>query len=224
MHVCVLAEEQLQSNPGTLGLSALKPAIEWVNLSRVEVNLLKNRIEIGLAVCTLPLVFLGQVALIFPILFFNYIRIKYVSNFFLKYLFKHLNLWMKENLPAGVYEFTLFVWLRNYLESFVVFDNGKPKPKEESFQDQDARQGVQGNQKPAHRPDGQGASRVQGREADTDALGEDQHYSERIFADMIASNFKYPKGFEPTSGEYPDLDEMMDDGADVEEVSADDLD
>lgn len=59
MHVCVLADEQLQSNPGTVGLSALKPAIDWVNLSRVEVNLFKNKIEIGLALCTLPLVFAG---------------------------------------------------------------------------------------------------------------------------------------------------------------------
>jgi hypothetical protein len=38
---------------------------------------------------------------------------------------------------------------------------------------------------------------------------------------MIASNFKYPKGFEPS--EFPDLDED-EDGPDIEEVSADDLD
>lgn len=50
---------------------------------------------------------------------------------------------------------------------------------------------------------------------------EQKHNSERIFADMIASNFKYPKGFEP-SNELPNLDE--DEGPDIEEISADDLD
>lgn len=131
---------------------------------------------------------------------------------------------MKESLPAGVYDFVLFVWLRNYLHSFVVFDHEKQKEKEETFQEAKSKQGVQGNQNTTSRKGGQAASRVQGREAEADGVGEDKHYSERIFADMIANNFKYPKGFEPTSGEYPDLDEFMGEGPDVEEVSADDLD
>lgn len=80
MHVCILADEQLVSNPDTPGLSILQPLIEYVNLSRIELNMIKNKIEIGIALLVFPLVFTGQVALIFPILYFQYIRIKYVSN------------------------------------------------------------------------------------------------------------------------------------------------
>lgn len=45
--------------------------------------------------------------------------------------------------------------------------------------------------------------------------------SQRIFADMIAANFKYPKGFEP-SKEMPDM--FTDEGPEIEEVGSDDLD
>lgn len=45
--------------------------------------------------------------------------------------------------------------------------------------------------------------------------------SQRIFADMIAANFKYPKGFEP-SKDMPDM--FKDEGPEIEEVGSSDLD
>jgi hypothetical protein len=48
----------------------------------------------------------------------------------LKFLFKYFNIWLKVNLPSSIYDFGLFVWLRNYLHSFVVFVNQKDKKKD----------------------------------------------------------------------------------------------
>lgn len=84
MHVCVMADSQLKSNPNTLGLSALKGAIDYVNLRRIEFSLIKNKIEVFLALIALPSVFMAQAALIFPIMYFQYIRVKYVSNHIMK--------------------------------------------------------------------------------------------------------------------------------------------
>ena len=57
-------------------------------------------------------------------------------------------------------------------------------------------------------------------------MGKEQaDHSQRIFADMIANNFKYPKGFEPTK-DMPNLDifDQPADGPHIEEVGSDDLD
>lgn len=56
MHVCVMAEDQLEQNPETIGLSALQEYIEWVNHSRVEMAIFKCKCEILVAVFSIPFV------------------------------------------------------------------------------------------------------------------------------------------------------------------------
>lgn len=80
VHVSMLADCQLRSDPNTIGLSALKPIIDYIVHSKVEFITLKNQIEILIGLSCAPLVLIGKAAMIFPILFFQYIRIKYVSN------------------------------------------------------------------------------------------------------------------------------------------------
>lgn len=155
MHACLLAESQLLINPDTIGLSSMVPAIQYINLSRVEMALLKNKIEIVLAFLSIPLVVTSQVALIFPVIFIQYIRVKYVSNFFQKHLFKELNKWAKANVPEAIFEFILVQWFRKYLENFGKIGNEeeleaekqKKKEEKESFRkSEDEKQGNQGAQ------------------------------------------------------------------------------
>ena len=70
---------------------------------------------------------MSQAAIIFPIMFFQYIRIKYVSNYSLKFAVKSYNELLEAYLPDFIYNFVLFVMLRNYLASFVEFDKDKKK-------------------------------------------------------------------------------------------------
>lgn len=135
MHVCAMAGNQLKANPGTIGLSALKRPIEWVNLSKVEVSMVKSKIEIGIALIAIPAVFMSQAALIFPIMYFQYIRVKYVSNQIMKYSFKLLNIWLKANMPSFLYDSFLFQWGLNWLSGYVNFKKegqGNNEEKESS--------------------------------------------------------------------------------------------
>jgi hypothetical protein len=70
MHVSELFNSMLDKNPNYLGVSALKPVIDYVLITKVELALLKNSIEMMLGIICVPMVFLNQAAIIFPILFF----------------------------------------------------------------------------------------------------------------------------------------------------------
>jgi hypothetical protein len=91
MHVSELFKSILDKNPNIIGLSALKPLNDYILVSKVELALLKNSIEMTLGLICIPMVFFNQAAIIFPIIYFQYIRIKYVSSFFMKEAFKVLN-------------------------------------------------------------------------------------------------------------------------------------
>ena len=47
MHVSELFNSMLEKSPNMLGVSALKPVIDYVLISKVELALLKNSIEIS---------------------------------------------------------------------------------------------------------------------------------------------------------------------------------
>lgn len=91
MHVSELFKSILDKNPNIIGLSALKPLNDYILVSKVELALFKNSIEMTLGLICIPMVFFNQAAIIFPIIYFQYIRIKYVSSFFMKEAFKVLN-------------------------------------------------------------------------------------------------------------------------------------
>ena len=87
VHVSMLAEAQLETDPNTVGLAPLAGVVDYVRLSKTEFILAKNYLEIFILFICFPMVFVGKVAMIFPILYFQYIRIKYVSNQFQKLAF-----------------------------------------------------------------------------------------------------------------------------------------
>lgn len=82
VHVSMLAEAQLEADPNTIGLASLSGIVEYIIMSKTEFILAKNYMEIFIFFICVPMVFIGRVAMIFPILYFQYIRIKYVSNQF----------------------------------------------------------------------------------------------------------------------------------------------
>ena len=118
MQVCAFAEGHLLENPETVGLSTLYPLIEYINLSRVEITILKNQIEMLLAFVCFPFVFTGHVAMIFPVMYIQYVRVKYVASMFQKHTWKIFNSYLKENLPSGIYDNFLFQMIINRLISF----------------------------------------------------------------------------------------------------------
>ena len=70
LHVAMLGESQLESDPNTIGLAVLAPAIEWIILSKVEVVMVKSFIETLIAIFCIPMTLAGMVAILFPILYF----------------------------------------------------------------------------------------------------------------------------------------------------------
>ena len=59
-----------------------------MNTFRVEVCQWKNYLETLLAFISLPLMFYGRAAPIFPVFYWQYIRVKYVVSYFSKHAFK----------------------------------------------------------------------------------------------------------------------------------------
>jgi hypothetical protein len=70
MHVSEFFKSILDKNPNFIGLSALKPINDYIIVSKVELALLKNTIEMTLGLICIPMVFFNQAAIIFPILYF----------------------------------------------------------------------------------------------------------------------------------------------------------
>lgn len=87
IHVCDRSKRALEANPNAVGLSALAPLINYVYVSKFELLLIKNFIEVFIGLLCPFCVFAGQVAMIFPILYYQYIRIKYISSLYMKYTF-----------------------------------------------------------------------------------------------------------------------------------------
>lgn len=57
MHVNELGWDQLQINQNTIGLAALKDVIYFIKLSKVEINFIKNYIEVFTLIVVTPGVF-----------------------------------------------------------------------------------------------------------------------------------------------------------------------
>jgi hypothetical protein len=130
IHVCILAEQTLLDNPETIGLATLHPMIQWVNLSRVEIAIMKNKIEIFIGLICAPMVFMGHAAMIFPVMYFQYIRIKYVSSYLQKHSWSEFEHAIKSLMPEVVWNNFLYAALKNWLLSFVEFSDADRKKNE----------------------------------------------------------------------------------------------
>jgi len=92
----------------------------------------KNFIEIMMMVICAPMVFIGKVALIFPIMYFQYIRIKFVSNQFQKRAFRNLVDKLKQIIPEAIWDSAIVSWFRGWLWSYVQFDKESDKKNDDA--------------------------------------------------------------------------------------------
>mmetsp|Transcript_15430 Transcript_15430/g.26105 ORF Transcript_15430/g.26105 Transcript_15430/m.26105 type:complete len:303 (+) Transcript_15430:248-1156(+) len=130
MHVCEMLAAQLRANPDTPVISILKPQIDQVIVSKVEINKAKNHVELFVGVICLPLVFMQYCALIFPIIYFQYIRIKYVSNLYTKHSFVAFEeSVLNQVLPQALRDTAAFLSLKNFFMSFFQFEGDKSGDK-----------------------------------------------------------------------------------------------
>lgn len=151
--------------------------------------------------------FAAQVAMIFPILYFQYIRIKYISSLYTRKSFSQLNKKIIEAyLPAAIHQSIPYIWMKHCLLNFVVFEKNNTKKtemvKEDSFRGDDSKaeaeyiksfqQGAQGSQKKSQKGNGQASQRVHVGGSAPNKVGEEpQSDSQRVFAAMMSEkNFK----------------------------------
>ena len=132
VHVATLFQAQLESNPTTIGLAGLAPAVEWVIMSKIEIVLLKNMTELLIGILFVPMTLTGRAPILFPILYFQYIRIKFVSNSFMKEAFKLFNQQLKNIFPVFIYDSTIMIKLRGHLWSYFTFEGDADKKKEQN--------------------------------------------------------------------------------------------
>ena len=59
MHVSELFKSILENNPNALGISALAGIIDYIIVSKVELAMLKNTIELTIGMICVPMVFLN---------------------------------------------------------------------------------------------------------------------------------------------------------------------
>jgi len=85
-HANMLAYRRLQHDPETIGLAALTPIIQTIHCHKVEMNVAKNALELLIGFLAAPSVYLSQAALIFPILYYQYMKVKYMANAYNKLL------------------------------------------------------------------------------------------------------------------------------------------
>ena len=84
----MLEESRKPGGKQVYGLPALQPVIDFLLLFRVEITQLKSHIEVFLGFLSVVLLFTGRIAPIFPIFFWQYLRIKYVVSSFTQLSFK----------------------------------------------------------------------------------------------------------------------------------------
>lgn len=96
MQWCDWACEMLEESkaPGAkpvYGLPALQPVIEFGMIFRVELTKGKSHLEVFIAFLSVYLIFIGRIAPIFPIFFWQYLRIKYVVSAYTQMSFRELD-------------------------------------------------------------------------------------------------------------------------------------
>ena len=184
-------ERTLQANPNAIGISAIKPLIHYVYVSKYDFLMYKNMIEIFIAIICLFCVFAAEVAMIFPIIYFQYIRIKFISSIYTRRVFSLLDKNVLEAyLPSAIYSSSGFTWIKLKLANFVDFEKNNTKKSEQvtsqSFRGDDQKadsqaeyiksfqQGSQGSQKKSKKGNGQASARVHMGPSAANQMGEEQ--------------------------------------------------
>ncbi len=84
---CQWGSQILSLNPNATGVVLLQPVIKLGNLYRVEIIQWKNHIELFVGFLSMFMVLTSRCAPIFPVFYWQYIRVKYVINYFTKTTF-----------------------------------------------------------------------------------------------------------------------------------------
>lgn len=122
-----LLDQSRENGTKIYGLPAMQPVIEFGMLFRVEFGLIKSHIEIFIGFLSVYLLFNWQIAPIFPIFYWQYIRIKYVVSGFTKKSFLLIDQSiLKRVIPAFLYN-SVMVRVKDRLFYFVDFDAGKKR-------------------------------------------------------------------------------------------------
>lgn len=136
---CEWGQELLDSSRETgkpiYGLPAMQPVIEFGMIFRVEFALVKSHIELFLGFLSIYLLLNWQIAPIFPIFYWQYIRIKYVVSGFTKKSFILLDQrLLKRVIPAFLYN-SVFTRLKDRIYYFVDFEASSEKKKKSSVEE-----------------------------------------------------------------------------------------
>ena len=102
------------------GLPAMFPVIEFGMLFRVEITKTKTLIEISMGFLSVWMLFTGRIAPIFPIFFWQYLRIKYLMSNFMQVCFRDIDNGLKRVLPHAFYNYSIAI-IKNRLAYFVAY-------------------------------------------------------------------------------------------------------
>ena len=105
----------------------MKPYVDNLNMSKVELCLYKCYIEVLIGILCFPFVFMAQAAMIFPILYMQYLRLKWISSFFTKVAFKHWAFYLRKAIPLQIRETAPFIYVKEYFYSYVKFKDADGK-------------------------------------------------------------------------------------------------
>jgi len=102
------------------GLPAMKPLIEFGMIFRVEITKLKVFLEIFLGTISVFLLFTGRIAPIFPIFFWQYLRIKYLISTYMIVVWRDIDIkFFKRVIPGTIYQYTVEPFKKKVLAYFV---------------------------------------------------------------------------------------------------------
>ena len=109
----------------------MKPVIEFGMMFRVELAKGKTFIELFMGTLSVFMLFTGRIAPIFPIFFWQYLRIKYLMSTFTQVCFRDLDTHIfKRYLTVGIYKYTVEV-VKDRLAYFVTYGQSADKKKDD---------------------------------------------------------------------------------------------
>ena len=104
LECCHWGASILAKNPNATGVVLLKPLIDLGNLYRVEIVQVKSHIEVFIGLISMFMVLASKCAPIFPVFYWQYLRVKYVVNYLTKDSFTQLDTQLLKRLvPDPLY-------------------------------------------------------------------------------------------------------------------------
>lgn len=121
---CEMLEDSLKPGGQPIyGLPAMKPVIEFGMIFRVEIAKTKTFIEVFMGVISVYMLFTGRIAPIFPIFFWQFLRIKYLMSSYTQVCLRDIDTKIfKKVVPPFIYKYTIEK-LKSAMAYFVTYNN-----------------------------------------------------------------------------------------------------